>query len=117
MNNRINKHFPLNTASQSPFDNGAVRQEIHHTALRINLVKAQLSQEWGKDALYSDAIKEMGLKEMLKSEHIEMWKHILGACINIEIEERISQIQESLAREDPPFSEIIIDAKCTNSHG
>jgi hypothetical protein len=116
MHNRINKNFPLNTTNQSPFDNAAVRLEIHRTALRVNQVKAQLSQESGEEALYSDAIKKMGLKEMLTSEYIEIWKRILGACINIEIEERFSQLQKSLAREDPPFCEIIIDARCTNLH-
>jgi len=97
-------------------NNKCEKQIIREAAVRINNRKAQLSRGWPGKILYSDAIKDMGMKELLTEDRLEMWKRILAECINIELEEKFIKLQEDLAEEESPLSQIIIDAKCITKH-
>ena len=93
-----------------------VKQVIREAAVRINNRKAQLSRGWPGKVLYSDVIKNMGMEELLTDDRLEMWKRILAECINIELEEKFIKLQQDLADEESPLSQIIIDAKCITKH-
>ena len=108
MNNRLNNNLPsLNETCSAA--------EVHKVAKRINQIKTHLTHKHGETALYSDVVKKMGLSDLLQSKYIFMWKKILAECINLEMQVHFSNLQKDLAREDPPFSEIILDATCTHS--
>ena len=97
-------------------NNKCEKQIIREAAVRINNRKTQLSRGWPGKILYSDVIKNMGMEELLTEDRLEMWKRILAECINIELEEKFIKLQEDLAEEESPLSQIIIDAKCITKH-
>jgi hypothetical protein len=97
-------------------NNKCDKQIIREAATRINNRKIQLSRGWPGKVLYSDVIKNMGMEELLTEDRLEMWKRILAECINIELEEKFMRLQEDLAEEESPLSQIIIDAKCITKH-
>lgn len=92
-------------------------QAVERVAIRINYVKAQLTEESNEPVLYSTVIRKLGLGDLLKSHYIYLWKEILASCINLEMQVLFSNLQKDLAKEEAPFSEIILDATLTHSTG
>jgi len=104
-----------NIPSQPSTSPSCTPPEIHRVAMRINQVRTQLSKETGERTLYSDAIKELGLGDLLQEKYLLLWKEVLAVCLNLEVQARFSQLQKDLGKEDAPFSSIVLDATCTHS--